>query len=184
MFGVSASATNSQVSFGAALATTGAIVVAAVPPSAAAYAAPTLVGAKNASVIRLDRVRADRAGRSTTSWLNAFKSIQRWKSLSYDWDGQNGEPPSECLLRRGLAYLSALYGANVPTPKLVISGDGEVDFRWKSGDGFAVLSLSGDSGLLAYVRPPKQEQVVVDYDGDQSDFTDFGQLVHYLSAFN
>ena len=94
-------------------------------------------------------------------WNELKAKVQSWQSLPVDWDGDGGIPPSVATVNQSRVLLSTLQQSDAPLPKLGVAGDGEIELKWEKGDGFASISFLDDGHLVAYVRGPRETNLIL-----------------------
>jgi hypothetical protein len=75
--------------------------------------------------------------------------IMAYQQLPDDWDGEGGVAPSKEAIDDALAFIDLL-PLNAKLPKPTVSGDGEVGFYWKTGNGYINVSFFGDGQITYY----------------------------------
>lgn len=101
--------------------------------------------------IRLDDFRALK---QSSAWSTLRGKLQRWRTLTPDWDGEGGISPSEFTIEACRVLLNELESVDAPAPTAAISGDGEIVFEWIKGDGYASISQTDDGHMIAFLREP------------------------------
>jgi hypothetical protein len=75
--------------------------------------------------------------------------IMAYRHLPDDWDGEGGLAPSKEAIDDALAFIDLL-PLRAKLPKPTVSGDGEVGFYWKTGNGYINVSFFGDGQIIYY----------------------------------
>jgi hypothetical protein len=91
---------------------------------------------------------------SAFHWWALAGTLQAWKVLPPDWDGDGGDAPSVATIDAAADFADRLQEQNVPVPEYRVAGDGEIEFLWRRGSAFASASFLSDGSFVAYSRPP------------------------------
>ncbi|WP_228241070.1 hypothetical protein [Aurantimonas coralicida] len=97
------------------------------------------------------------ASASAITWSMIRQSVEGWRTLPEDWDGNDGVGPSEEVIQAALRFLDAARQSLLRAPQPFVAGDGEVGFRWERGGSFGSVSFLDDGSIIAYVRAANGE---------------------------
>jgi hypothetical protein len=82
-------------------------------------------------------------------------AIMAYRHLPQDWDGEGGVAPLKGAIDDALAFIDLL-PLTAKLPKPMVSGDGEVGFYWKTGDGYIDVGFFGDGKITYYGRAVRE----------------------------
>lgn len=119
-----------------------------------AYAEPTTSVTTMPSASQVVRMDAYRAMRVASCWTALRGKLDLWKSLPFDWDGENGIAPPVATIAACHDVLNELESVDAPAPIVLVAGDGEIAYEWNKHDGFASISVTADGSLIAFLREP------------------------------
>jgi hypothetical protein len=102
--------------------------------------------------------------------------VMDWTSLPEDWDGDHGHAPSRGVAGNACEVLSSLESQGIPVPDPIVSGDGEVGFRWETERGFASINLLEDGHVVAYANSGTGSPIRID--------EPYSELVEFAGLFS
>ncbi|MDQ2804127.1 MAG: hypothetical protein M3Y41_16165 [Pseudomonadota bacterium] len=116
-------------------------------------------------------------------WASLRENVRRWERLPADWDGEDGIAPPRVTADAAINFLGRASAAGVPPPtRPRVSGDGEIDFRWKRGDGFASAAFLPQGQIVAFCRAPDADQAV-EFEAEYSSCCDLAGFFAGLMKF-
>lgn len=99
-----------------------------------------------------------------------IKHLNSYHTLGEDWDGYGGVPPSEQTIADGITFVDYM-SENFVTPRIGVSGDGEISFFWESDGYYIDVGLIGDGTFSFYARGPEGDELF----GDDIPITAFNE---------
>ena len=60
------------------------------------------------------------------------KELTQLKNLAPDWDDDDGQPPAAIDIKNASDFLDYIPGAGLATLELMVAGDGDVGYEWKT----------------------------------------------------
>jgi hypothetical protein len=111
------------------------------------------------------------------SYHACYQELCEYLGLSEDWDGYGGHSPSQQAIYDALEGLRLAYEKNLPAPRAMVSGSGEVSLYWRDADYYCEMGFAGDGKFyfLAKVDGNKsvgQEEVAL-HDGIPENLASF-----------
>lgn len=94
------------------------------------------------------------------AWDVMRAKVRNSETFCKGWDGDFGVAPTKQIVDAAVNLLDQLEQANSPLPRFTLSGDGEIDFRWEKGDGYASAAFLPEGEFVAYCRPPDEDEAV------------------------
>lgn len=94
------------------------------------------------------------------SFQKVLSQLEFYTQLSEGWDGYKGQPATRASVDDAAAFLGRL-PMHLPTPKPMISGDGEVSLYWEVGTRYAEAAFPGD-GTFHFIFDSEEENVCID----------------------
>lgn len=91
-------------------------------------------------------------------WAGLADKVQSWIDLPTDWDGDDGVAPSSAVIDAAVAFAHYASYGGAPKPELYIAGDGEVGFRWTTGEDFASVAFLNDGHVVVYCSMGAEEK--------------------------
>lgn len=76
--------------------------------------------------------------------------LNSYLNLEENWDGYQGIAPMQDHIDNSIAYLRFIKSEDLPAPKSMLSGDGEVSLYWDSNDTHIEISFE-DNMLVSYL---------------------------------
>lgn len=107
-------------------------------------------------------------------YMNAINTLHSYLSLQYDWDGYGGKAPSFDLISAGEKLLLQFQNYAFKTPKLMLSGSGEIGFYWENRNEYAEITCDNSkSYTFVYMKNkvPFIEEDKAIYDAFSSDLS-------------
>lgn len=99
-----------------------------------------------------DLAAAGRPAEAVRNWAAIATEVESWSTLPADWDGEDGEAPSQAVVEAASSVVQVLAGAGARPGEHYVAGDGEVGLRWRTDVGFASISLVEDGHVLIYMH--------------------------------
>ena len=95
-----------------------------------------------------------------------IEQIRTYQYLAPGWDGYDGTVPSVDAIEDAIKMINA-FPENIPFPKPMVSGDGDVGLFWKHENTYIDLEFSGNGLVTYYARANNGKE----YFGDDVEFS-------------
>ena len=78
--------------------------------------------------------------------------LKSFGSLSVNWDGYNGLPPSSEMINCFHLFLSELFKLKIDAPVLQLTGEGNIGCFWKAQTGYAEIEFDSPGQYCYFLK--------------------------------
>lgn len=108
-------------------------------------------------------------------YSKVYKELSTYSNLNKNWDGYNGNKPSDDVIKTVKSFLNILKNHKIHHPRIMVSGSGEVALFWKNNENYIEIDFDLKNKLSFFY------ELGIDIYGEDDVATDglIPQKLHY-----